>query len=118
MEALAMKDGLAMVSSLRIHEVIVESDCLEVVNFCTGQSQWWDPVAAMYAEIVDSVISIGKVEFKHCRREANGLTLSFINHISCIWDDDPSSCLFARLADDVIAVNYHLFEEILFNSFI
>ena len=36
MEALAMKKGLELVSSLGYHQAVAESDCLEVIEACKG----------------------------------------------------------------------------------
>lgn len=110
MEAMAMKEGLILANNLGFQRVMAESDSMEVVNFCTGQTQWWDPAAAIYAECVDVVTMIGKVDFLHCPREANGAAheiakYSFLNKFSCTWDDDPPSWLYSKLVDDVMLLN-------------
>lgn len=103
--------GLDVQDIIRIwvSNVIAESDSLEVVNFCNGASQWWDSAAAIYAECLDVANLIGKVKFKHCNRVANGAVhelakFSFLNKLSCNWDDDPPSPLLGVLANDVIIV--------------
>ncbi|XBH85526.1 hypothetical protein VPH35_073426 [Triticum aestivum] len=106
---MAMKEGLSLAYSLGLDNVEAESDSLEVINFCTGQSQWWDSAAAIYAECVDLANLIGKVKFKHCNRVVNGVAhelakFSFLNKHSGRWDDDPPSFLLGGLANDVIII--------------
>ena len=108
-EAMAMKEGLSLAYSLGLDNIEAESDSLEVINFCTGQSQWWDSAAAIYAECVDLANLIGKVKFKHCNRVVNGVAhelakFSFLNKHSGRWDDDPPSFLLGGLANDVIII--------------
>ena len=51
MEAMAMRDGLNLANSLGFHNVEAESDSTQVISSCSGQSQWWDEAAAIFAEI-------------------------------------------------------------------
>lgn len=75
------------------------SNSLEVINFCSEQTQWWDQAATVYAKCVDVVLMIEKVKFLHCLPEANSVTHelarhSIMNKLSCTWDDDPLSFFF------------------------
>ena len=45
-EAMAMRDGLILVNSLGCNIVEAKSYSMEVINFCSGSSQWWDSAAA------------------------------------------------------------------------
>ena len=65
-EAMKMIDGLILANSLGCNIVEDESDSMEVINFCSGSSQWWDSAAASYADCLDTANLIGKVKFKHC----------------------------------------------------
>ena len=60
-EALAMRDGLVFANSLGFNRLEAESDSLQVINFCNGQTRWWDSAAAIFAECVDTSSLIGKV---------------------------------------------------------
>ena len=58
------------------------------------------------ADCVDMSVQIGTVDFKHCPRDANSVahelaSFSFHNNISCVWGDEPPSCLIVFLANDV-----------------
>ena len=61
MKAMAMRDGLTLANSLEFHHVEAESDSLIVIDFCTGQSRWWDASSAIFTKCVDTSVSIGKV---------------------------------------------------------
>lgn len=77
-----------------------------MINFCTGQSQWWDAAASIFADCVDLASLIGKVKFKHCYRSANFVahelaSYSFCNKYSSSWVDDPPDCIVDKLLNDV-----------------
>ena len=63
MEALAMKEGLELVASLGYHQVVAESDCLEVIEASIGGQTWWNKEAAVYADCIDLVTEIGTVQY-------------------------------------------------------
>ena len=73
MEATAMRDGFILANSLGFHNVEAESNSIQVINSCSGQTQCWDVAAAIFAECVGVATSIGKVKFKHCSRTINGV---------------------------------------------
>lgn len=60
-EALAMRNGLAFANSLGFPRVEAESDSTTVIEYCSGQTRWWDAAAAIFAECVDVSSLIGKV---------------------------------------------------------
>ena len=108
-EAMAMRDGLIFANSLGFPRVEAESDSLMVIDYCTGQTRWWDAAAAIFAECVDVSSSIGKVKFKHCYRSSNQAAHVLANHgfcnkISSCWMGEPPGCLVPNLVDDVIPV--------------
>ena len=77
-----------------------------MINFCTGQSQWWDVAAAIFSECVDLATSIGTVNYKHCKRNANVVahklvSYSFCNRTSVSWVDEPPGWLTSSLVNDV-----------------
>ena len=109
MEAMAMKDGLSLANDLGFNNVEAESDSCQVVDSCSGQAQWWDEAAAVFADCVDLAVSIGKVKFKHCPRLANGVAHdlakhSFCNRISESWINEPPGWLISTLIDDVTVI--------------
>jgi ribonuclease HI len=108
-KAMAMCDGLNFANSLGFQRVEAESDSLNVIDYCTDQSRWWDAVVAFFAECVDVASSIGKVYFKHCFRSGNQAAhvlanLYYCNKGSLSWTDEPPGCLITKLVDDVMLV--------------
>lgn len=106
-EAMAMRDGLTFANSLGFPRVEAESDSLNVINFCDGQSIWWDAAAAIFAECLDVSTSIGKVVFKHCSCSLNKgahvlANYSFCNRTSVSWTAEPPGCMVSTLVDDVM----------------
>jgi ribonuclease HI len=70
-EAIAIKEGLILANRLGCHSLIAESDSIETIDACKGGEIWWTQYAAIYADCMDQVASIGNVSFVHCPREAN-----------------------------------------------
>jgi ribonuclease HI len=105
-EAIAMREGLKLANEIRCNMVQAESDSTGVIDACKGEDRWWDENAAIYADCVDLVTSIGDVSFSHCPREANKVAhelakFSFANDLSCNWVDEPPSFLIDKLISDV-----------------
>jgi hypothetical protein len=70
-EAIAMKEGLILANRRGFSSIIAESDSFETINACKGGEAWWTGSAAIFADCMDQVGSIGNVSFVHCPREAN-----------------------------------------------
>jgi ribonuclease HI len=105
-EAIAMREGLKLANEIRCNTVQAESDSTGVIDACKGEERWWDENAAIYADCVDLVTSIGDVSFSHCPRKANKVAhelakVSFANDLSCNWVDEPPSFLIDKLISDV-----------------
>jgi ribonuclease HI len=97
-EALAIREGLNLIKRLGCCRVQAESDSLETIGACNGEERWWNEASTIFADCVDLVTHIGTVEFKHCPRDANRVPhelarFSFVNNISCNWDDDSLALL-------------------------
>lgn len=105
-EARAMREGLSLANRLGCNNVLAESDSLEVIQACTGEDAWWNMSAAIFADCVDLSMTIGKVIFKHCPREANEVAhelarFSLFNKSSCNWVSKAPSFLVPKLVNDV-----------------
>jgi ribonuclease HI len=57
-EALAMRDGLELVTKLGCNRVQAESDSTEVIEACNGGDRWWSEESAVFADCVDLSSSI------------------------------------------------------------
>ncbi|KAF6994308.1 hypothetical protein CFC21_011040 [Triticum aestivum] len=104
--ALAMRDGLVFANALGCNRVEAESDSLQVINFCNGQTTWWDIAAPIFGECLDTSNSIGKVIFKHCYRSCNQAAhvlahFCYCNKTSFSWLDEPPDIVVSRIIDDV-----------------
>jgi ribonuclease HI len=108
-EATAMLHGLSLANRLGYTHIEAESDSLEVINLCSGTDQIWSDAVAIYADILVQARGIGKVEFMHCRRDANKVAHEIARNClssstSCSWVNEPSSFILQTLLNDVIIV--------------
>jgi ribonuclease HI len=60
-EAHAIKEGLDLASRMGCSRLIAESDSMEVVAALSGEETCWSEPAAIYADCVDKVVSVGNV---------------------------------------------------------
>jgi ribonuclease HI len=70
-EAYAMREGLKLANLMGYNNIVMESDSLEIVEACTGETTWWTTSSAIYADCVDYAANIGNVHYRFCHREAN-----------------------------------------------
>jgi hypothetical protein len=99
--------GLAMASRLGCNRVLAEFDSTEIIEACLGVETWWSESVAIFADCIDTVISIESVSFKHCLREINKATHviaseCFSSKRSGSWEVDSPSFLLKTLLNDVI----------------
>ena len=105
-EALAMREGLSLANRAGCNNILAESDSTETIEACSGDDTWWNDSAAIFADCIDMVSSIGVVTFKHCPREANQVAHeiarnSFCNKITSSWLDEAPSFPLNSLINDV-----------------
>jgi ribonuclease HI len=104
--AIGMREGLMLIERMGSHNVIAESDSMEVINACKGDQRWWSESAAILAGCVDLVSNIGTVSFGHCLREVNEVehelaAFSFSTKSSCSWDAEAPNFIVSYLINDV-----------------
>jgi ribonuclease HI len=105
-EASAMQFGLQMVENMGCSPVTAESDCLELVNACTGVIELWSPYTAILADCFQIASRIGQIKFQHSRREANKAAhnlakLCFETDSSLSWDGDPPPSVLVDVLNDL-----------------
>jgi hypothetical protein len=105
-EAIAMREGLALANAAGCSWILTELDSMEVIQSCVGKDNWWEDSAAIYADCVDTVVSVGNVSFSHCLKEANKVAHmlareSFCNKLSCNWVEELLGFLLNDLLNDV-----------------
>ena len=71
-EEITLKEGLSMTVRLGCDSIIVALDSMEtIINACFGEDMWWSDLAAIFADYVDLISSIGNISFKHHWRKTN-----------------------------------------------
>jgi hypothetical protein len=105
-EAIAMREGLSLATSLGCNNIIAESDFMETIQACKGEHSWWNESAVIFADCVDLASLIDLVSFKHCPREANEVAhelarSSFSNKLSSSWFEEPLDFIIFRIVNDV-----------------
>lgn len=106
-EAYGLLDGLRLAEGVGCNRVIVNSDCVEVVNTMKDDGFSATSAAAIYDDCVVIWKGFSDISIDHCNRDANKVAHelafnSFSNKSSCIWADEPPSFILATLANDVI----------------
>lgn len=77
-DGLALKNGMILADELGCSRVIVESDCLELINACNGVAEILSPYSTILAGCFHPAQRIGSVSFVHCPREANMVAHSLV----------------------------------------
>ena len=102
-EACALHDGLLLAGKIGCNKLIVESDCLEVVEIMqNGRNSLG--AAAIYEECTFLCHGFACVSFAHCPREANMAAheLAKFNEVNHgVWHGDPPNCIRVVIANDV-----------------
>ena len=103
-EAHGLRNGLLLAGMVGCNKIMVESDCMEVVQIMQDDGNSLGPAAAIYEECSFLCRNFARVIFKHCPREANRAAhvLAKFNEVEhVIWHDDPPICVRHVIADDV-----------------
>ena len=108
-ETIAVQRGLELAENLGCKKVIVDSDCLVVIQACNGEIDIWSPYTAILADIFKKAFRIGLVSFVHSPREANKVAqnnarLSFNSNLSLYWEDEPPSVILTDLIEHVTII--------------
>ena len=97
-ETYALREGLRLAQQLGCSTIIVQSDCLEVVQ--SIQDGNFSAMAS--APILDECDNLWreftKISTEHCDRESNQVAhelarQGFMSKVSCIWVDEPPNCI-------------------------
>ena len=104
-EASALRDGLLLAGEVGCNKLLVESDCMEVVEIMQNGGNSLGAAAAIYEECSFLCRSFSRVSFAHCPREANKaahvLASLAEGSSSDVWHEEPPDFLVSTLADDV-----------------
>ncbi|KAE8782611.1 hypothetical protein D1007_44005 [Hordeum vulgare] len=69
-EARAIRDGLILASEVGLQKLVVESDCMEVIDTMLNDGNSLGPAAANYEECSFLAKNFGFIHFNFCFREA------------------------------------------------
>ena len=107
-EAWALRDGLALAGDLGCNKLVVEADCMEVVDIMQDGGNSLGAAAAIYEDCSFLCRSFARARFQHCPREANLVAheLARFSEVSQgVWHNDPPDFLVPVIANDVTAVD-------------
>lgn len=79
-EAHALWDGLLLAGDMGCNRIVVQSDCLEVVETMRSDGNSVGQTAAVYEECTVLCRGFARVKFDHCPTEANKATHILANH--------------------------------------
>jgi hypothetical protein len=112
-EALSLRDGVIFAKLRGFSRVVMESDCLEVVNLWNSRAVSRSLVAPVLLEIEGLASSFFTFVIQHVSRSANvpahlcAKLACSQNETSCWMDTTPSFLVTSCLADNAGGVGYH-----------
>jgi len=109
-EAFALKEGLMLAQYIGGNRLIVQTDCMEVVQIMKNEGFTANSAAAVYDECITVWNGFQEISIEHLCREANQVAhelarQAMITRVNCIWDDDPPSFITHFLSSDVTIFN-------------
>ena len=63
--------GLRLIDSVGCRNVQVETDCLELVQACNGETKILSPHSAILTDCFHLAHGVPEISFRHCPRAAN-----------------------------------------------
>ena len=104
-EAHALRLGLLLAQRMGITKLIVESDCLEVIDTMNNGGFTASGAAAIYSDCLVLIIGYTSVSFIQCPRDANCVShelarLAVFNPPG-LWVEEPPESIVRWLVDDV-----------------
>ncbi|XBI06774.1 uncharacterized protein [Aegilops tauschii subsp. strangulata] len=106
-EAYALRRGLLLAQELGISKLVVESDCLEVINTMQNGGFTASGAVAIYSDCLVLVIGYTSVTFVHCPREANSVShdpARLARPSPSLWVEEPPGFIVKGLVDDVTII--------------
>jgi ribonuclease HI len=106
-EAAALKFGPRIIERLGCSPVMVESDNLEVIDACTGDTDLWSPYSSIMVDCFQIAQRIEVIKFQHCFREANTAAhnlakLIYDSDRIFAWDGDPPPSVQIDVLNDLM----------------
>uniref|UniRef100_K4A1W4 RNase H type-1 domain-containing protein n=1 Tax=Setaria italica TaxID=4555 RepID=K4A1W4_SETIT len=91
-EALVLKEGLLLAQTLGCNRIMIELDCLEVVETMKNDGISATVSAPIFDDCYSMWQEFDSICIDHCNREANGVAhelarIAMQSKLSCNWDD-------------------------------
>jgi len=88
------------------NRLIIQFDCMEVVEVMKNGGFTASSAAAIYDECITVWGGFQEISIEHLNREANQVAhelarQALITKMSCIWDNDPPTFIVPILSNDV-----------------
>ena len=105
-EAYALKEGLLLAQHIGSNRLVIQADCMEVVETMKEGGFSANSVAAIYNECSTVWSGFQENSIEHCSRDANRVAHELARRamhtkINCIWDDEPPSFILEFVLNDV-----------------
>ena len=107
-EACALRNGLLLAGEVGCNKLVVESDCIEVVEVMQYGGNSLGAAATIYEDSTFLCRNFARVSFPHCSREANMAAhdLAKFHEVNqAVWHGEPPPCIRAAIANDVTIVD-------------
>ena len=108
-ETMALKNGPMLLQHLGCSKVVVESDCLAVVEAANDLPNYFGANVAIFAECYQMSREFGKLSYQHCSREANKIADSLAKfgtsgEVHRFWEDDPPDFISSMIVNDMAII--------------
>jgi hypothetical protein len=108
-ELRALRDGLLLAWQVGCNILIVNSDCMDVIETMRNGGNSLGGAAAIYEECFFLASNFASVKFFHSPREANTAAHILARHLEgevlIVWHDDPPDFIVSVLANDVYVMH-------------
>jgi ribonuclease HI len=117
-EAAALRDGLLLAQQIGCNRVVIQSDCMEVVQTMHNGGFSATAAVAIYDEIVLLWKEFSEISISHCNRLCNSVAhelarQALLQKSSQVWIDDPPPSILQFLVNDVtIFMNQQSLSEV------
>jgi hypothetical protein len=122
-ESYALKKGLLLAQHIGGNRLIIQSDCMEVVETMKDGVFSANSATAIYDECIIIWSGFQEISIEHCKSDANCVAHELARRAKqtnkdCIWDDEPSSFIneFVKRCNylQLIKLAYALLKKLLF----
>lgn len=104
-DARGLRDGLVLANEVGCNSLVVEADCMDVIDVMLNGGNSLGPAAAIYEECSFLARNFISIQFYHCPREANMaadvLASKSKASRTIVWKSEPPDFLVDVLSNDV-----------------